>query len=448
MYRNGLRALKAWKTNKRRKPLIVWGARQVGKTYLIKNIFAEEEFSGHYIYIDLKLEKEINEYCMETVHPKEIISFISAIKNRRITKDTLLIFDEVQECLGILTALKYFCQDYREIPVIATGSMVRTRMNRIAKKTNQGKEGTFLFPVGKINQLTLYPMSFDEFLFNYNPGLFEQVKGAYEKRMPLEPHMHALAMDILYKYLLVGGMPEAVEAFLETEEYYESGQILKDLYDNYLADMELYQASSESILRSRKIFENIYMELNKENKNFKCSVIEKGLRNRDLQNPMDWLETACVVNRSYLLNERITLPLRPDNESIYRLYLADIGMFTYQSGLNAASFLMKNKRNALAGIFFENYVANELVAKGHKLFFWKGRSSAEMEFVAESKGEFYPIDVKRGRASLNSLKKYREHNPCVYAVKVSENNFGFNREQGILTLPLYSFFLWAENGYE
>lgn len=446
MKRLALSKLIRWKENSRRKPLIVWGARQVGKTYLIKEIFAKEFYKDNYVYIDLAVETAIREYCENEVDPKKIMNFISLVKNIPLTKSTLLIFDEVQECLGVITAMKYFCQDYREQPVIITGSMVRTKLNRINQKRGvKTNKNSFLFPVGKINQITIYPLNFEEFLMNYNEQLYIQIKEAYANKIALDNATHEIAIEVLYKYLLIGGMPEVVDTFLDEENFYESREVLKELYDNYLADMQLYQASPESIIRSKAIFNNIYGELNKENKNFKASLIEKGSKNRDMKTPIDWLVTAMVVNKSYLLNEIVTKPLIQDENANFRLYLSDIGMFSYQSGINTAAFFNKDSKNVLSGIFFENYVANELVSNDIKLCYWKGKNDSEIEFIVESLGDIYPIDVKKGRGTLNSLEKYRNHNSNKLAIKISKNNYGYDINTKILTIPLYEVFLLASD---
>jgi len=437
MERNALQKLIEWNNNERKKPLIVWGARQVGKTYLIKNIFADTFYNGNYIYIDCKIEDEIRDFCSGTANAEKIIEYISLYKGRQINERTLLIFDEVQECPNLISALKYFCQDFRHIPVIATGSMVRIKIQRETNKRGAVDNGKFLFPVGKINQMTVYPMTFDEFLMNSNKMLYNTIKEAYEKKMVLGTAIHELAMDQVYKYLLVGGMPEVVDTYLEDGDFLESRELLKVLYDNYLADMELYQASKEAILRSRMLFTNIYKELNKESKNFSPGLIlEKG-KTRDFATSIQWLTMAHIVNQSFQLKEHITMPLMYDNESYFRLFLGDIGMFTYQSGINAASFVSNERENTLSGIFFENFVANELIAKGHILFYWRGKASAELEFIIESDNKLYPIDVKKGRGTLNSLKKFSNHNKFEYAIKVSKNNYGYNAEQKLLTVPFY-----------
>ncbi len=437
MERTALQKLVDWNSNKRKKPLIVWGARQVGKTYLIQELFAKKYYPNRYIYIDCKKEDEIRDFCSGTANAEKIIEYISLRKGQQINEQTLLIFDEVQECPNILSSLKYFCQDYREVPVIVTGSMVRIKLQRETHKRGAKDNDKFLFPVGKINQMTVYPMTFDEFLMNSNQMLFDAVRNAYERRQPLERQIHELTMEHVYKYLLVGGMPEAVEAYIDGGSLLESREILKVLYDNYLADMELYQASQKSVLRSRALFQNIYRELNRESKNFSPGLIEEKSKTRDYATSIQWLTMAHVVNQSFQLKEHVTMPLMPDSDSSFRLFLSDIGMFSYQSGINAASFVSSERENTVSGIFFENFVANELIAKEHKLFYWRGKSSAELEFIVESDNRLYPIDVKKGRGTLNSLEKFSNHNKFEYAIKVSKNNYGYDREQKLLTIPLY-----------
>ena len=438
MERLAMQNLIAWTQNKKRKPLIVWGARQVGKTYLVKDLFAEKYYKDNYIYIDFKIDDNVNEFCQKTANAEKIIEYLSLLKGRHIDENTLLIFDEIQECPNIISALKYFCQDFRNIPVIATGSMIRIKIQRTTHKRG-GSHEKFLFPVGKINQITIYPLSFDEFLMNKNRIMYDTIQKAYKAKKPLEAAIHELAMEQVYRYLLVGGMPEAVDSYIEDGDLLASREILKELYDNYLVDMDLYQASQEAIVRSRALFSNIYKELNKENKNFSPSLVEAKAKTRDFATSIQWLTLAHIVIQSYQLKEHITMPLVADEDSYFRLFLCDMGMFSYQSGINSVSFVSNERENTLSGIFFENFIANELTAKGNNLFYWKGKSTAELEFIVESDNKLYPIDVKKGKGTLNSLEKFSNHNKFEYAIKASRNNFGYNFEQKLLTVPFYFF---------
>ncbi len=438
-----------WNSKKKRKPLVIYGARQIGKTYLIKNLFAKKYYSNNYIYIDFKKDDDVREFvCGDgkntngTSDAKKIIEFLSLRENKNIDKSTLLIFDEVQEALPILTALKYFKQEFEDIPVIASGSMVRIKIKREQHIANQHKKDGHFFPVGAILELNMYPVTFDEFLFNYNEQLYNKISSAYKNKVALEPSTHQLAMDALYKFLLIGGMPENVQMFLDGHSLVDIRENLISLFNNYLNDMELYQARTESIVRAKQIFKSIYSQLNKESKNFKASLIQKDLKNRDLITPLDWLCTASVVYKSLQVKEKVTIPLVSNEESNYRLYLMDTGFLSYQSDINMATFIDKNSQNELSGIFFENYVACELVAKNFPLFYWKGKTSAEFEFVISFNNKIIPIDVKKGKGTLNSLSKYKAHNSCQRVIKVSSNNFGIDEAQGIMTIPLYMFFMF------
>lgn len=435
MERTALDKLVNWNNNPKRKPLIVRGARQVGKTYLIMELFAKRYYKNRYIYIDFKIEDDIRDFCLKTANAKKIIEYISLNKGVRISKDTLLIFDEIQECPNIISSLKYFCQEYREIPVIATGSMVRIKLQRETHK--KGKSEKFLFPVGKINQITIFPLTIEEFLMNTNKILYDKLKEAYINKIPLDNNIHELALEQVNKYLLIGGMPEVVDTYIESDSLFDSREILKTLYDNYLSDMELYQASRESVLRSRALFENIYKELNRESKNFSPGLIEEKSKTRDYTTPIQWLTLAHIVNQSYQLKEHITLPLMKEDSSNFRLFLADIGMFSYQSGTNASSFISNESDNVLSGIYFENFVANELVSQEHELFYWRGKNGNELEFIVASNGKLYPIDVKKGKGALNSLEKFACHNKYDFAIKISKNNYGYNEEKKLLTVPFY-----------
>lgn len=435
MERTALEKLVNWNNNPKRKPLIVWGARQVGKTYLITELFAKRYYKNKYIYIDFKIEDDIRDFCLKTANAKKIIEYISLNKGVRISKGILLIFDEIQECPNIISSLKYFCQDYREIPVVATGSMVRIKLQRETHK--KGKSEKFLFPVGKINQITVFPLTIEEFLMNTNKILYDKLKEAYINKTPLDNNIHELALEQVNKYLLIGGMPEVVDTYIESDSLFDSREILKSLYDNYLSDMELYQASRESVLRSRALFKNIYKELNRESKNFSPGLIEEKTKTRDYTTPIQWLTLAHIVNQSYQLKEHITLPLMKEESSNFRLFLADIGMFSYQSGTNASSFISNESENVLSGIYFENFVANELVSHEHELFYWRGKNGNELEFIIESNGKVYPIDVKKGRGTLNLLEKFACHNKYDFAIKISKNNYGYNEEKKLLTVPFY-----------
>lgn len=444
MERIKLQELKKWYSKKRRKPLVIWGARQVGKTYLVKDLFAEKEFKD-FVYIDLKKDSEARAFFSTTSDAGKYLSYIEARYGKKISETLPLIFDEVQQCHQVLSALKYFKQDYPQLPVIATGSMVRLSIRHEEQKRKKGTADEFLFPVGAIDSLHVYPLSFEEYLLNTNKVLLERIKNAYKTKQPLEQYEHELALENLYEYLTIGGLPEAVSVFLEEKSYVDAKQVIKEIYDNYLSDMDTYNVSNETILKTRNVYRNIFAQLNKENRNFKISQIEKGKSNRDYFNAYQWLELARIVYRSRKKAGKVNLPLMEEEEGIFRLYLSDVGMFTYQSKVNQADFFVKEKRNTLSGIFYEDYVATEFAAKEIPLFYWSGSSNHEFEYIVENNGKILPIDVKKTGGKLNSLEAFRKVNPKSTAIKISANNYGYNAENDILTIPLYEVFLLADD---
>lgn len=439
MKRKYLSKLEEWVQKPDRKPLMVWGARQVGKSYLVEELFAKKFFKDRYLKIDLSDEDDFVEYAENNSNLGKVLDYIELHYHFVPDKDHLLFFDEAQECPSIVKMMKHFCEKRRDIPLIVSGSLVRLRINRDSKKANK----TFLFPVGKINQLYVYPMTFDEFLANYDSNIYEYVKRKFESKDLIDQYIHQELIDVFKTYMFVGGMPEAVQTFLNYKDkkiraYKETSKKIQEIYDDYLADMGLYQTSTESMIRSRLIYKDIYKQLNKENKNFKISNTIENAKNRDMINPYFRLTTANVVLQSFCLKEKITLPLIEDESSIFRFYLSDVGMFTHQSGLDYERFLI-DKDNALSGIYYENYVATELVARRYPLFYWKGKRSSEFEFIMNIDNSIVAIDAKRGKKNLNSIEEFRNHNKTDLIIKVSSNQYGYNEDQKLLTLPFYFF---------
>lgn len=453
--RKCLEKLEQWLKDEYRKPLVVYGARQVGKTTLLRDIFAKEYFKTT-IYIDFKVDKEERVFIKNHVNAKDIVDYLSRKNNVNIDENTLIIFDEIQECLPCLTSLKYFCQDYRHVPVIATGSMIRIKLKQIEyeerrivldkeiDKDHQDGNNNYLFPTGKINKLNMFPISFEEYLQAKNDIFYNFLFDSYKKKEVLDDEYHNLAMSYLYEYLSIGGMPEVVDIFLKTKSFNKARNTLEEIYSDYLADMSLYQISQETIMRTRNVFNNIYLQLNKDNKNFKISFIEANKRVRDYLYPLDWLSEGNIVFKSYCLKEIVHAPLSISDSSLFRIYFSDIGFFSYQSGLSGDKFLYDISRNDLAGIFFENFVACQLSYRNQPLFYWKGKTSSELEFLIDIDSSIIPIDAKKNKGTLDSIEKYREHNKNDLAIKVSNNKYGYNNDKKLLTLPFYYFGFYLE----
>lgn len=439
MERKYLSKLIDWKDDPHRKPLMIWGARQVGKSYLVEELFAKVYFPERYLKIDLSDDVEFVNYAEKNSNLTKVLQYIELHYNFHADSEHLLFFDEAQECPSVVKMMKHFCENRRDIPVIVSGSLVRLRLRRESKISKKG----FLFPTGKMNELTVYPLTFDEFLYNFNKNKFDYLQSHFAKKETLDSTLHEEFMDDFRIYMFIGGMPEVVNTFL----YYKDDTIkalqkaeekLKEIYDEYLADMDLYQASIESIVRTRLIYNDIFKQLNKENKNFKITSTIPALKNRDAANPYFWLTTSKVVLQSFCVKETVTLPLLKENDSLFRLYLSDVGMFARQSHLSYKTFLL-DKSNSLSGVHYENYIAEELTAHAYGLYYWKGKRNSELEFLIDVSGEVVAIDSKKSRGTLDSLKEFRTHNKKTLAIKVSQNNYGFDEANNILTLPFYYF---------
>lgn len=450
MERLALASLIEWNNQNRRKPLMVYGARQVGKTFLIRNIFADTYYKDRYIYINLKFDNDIRDfingvgdYHHPTSNAQEIMDHIALRKNRLIDDQTLLIFDEIQEALPAITSLKDFKENHSSIPVIASGSLIRIKLKRMSKKNKEA----FFYPIGSLDELTLFPMNFEEFLMNSNRMLYERIKNAYRDRAPLDASAHNLALEYLRDYLLVGSFPECIAIFLESKSHVAARKNLITIYKDYLNDIDLYGVGAETNLKTRKLFRNIYLEINRPKASFRPSLFDDGARTRDYLTPMELLQLGGVVHICKCLKEHVTLPFKEDDGSNYRIYFMDPGFLAYQSGINMADFIKPSNENL--GVFFENYIATELVSQGVELFYWKGKNDFEFEFVVKKGKEIMPIDVKKKRGVLGSAEAFKNHNSCRRFIKVSANYYGEDESTGITTIPLYAFFLFAKevDGY-
>lgn len=444
MERLALNHLIEWDKKARRKPLMIYGARQVGKTYLIRDLFAKRFYSKKHIYINFKFDDDIRDfvngegaYKTSTSNAAKIMEHISLRVGRVIDNETLLIFDEIQEALPAITALKDFKENHPDIRVIASGSLVRVKIRRASKKKEK-----FFYPVGALEELTLMPMNFEEFLMNANPVLHRRIVDAYLKKEPLDDSAHNLAMEYLQNYLLVGSLPESIAIYLDSKSHIEARKNLMTVYQDYLNDIDLYGIPMGTALKTRKLFSNLYLEINRPQADFRPSLFDPNKKVRDYITPIQLLELAGVIHLCKKTKERVTLPLREDEGSNYRIYCIDTGFLAYQSGINMADF--QNAINANMGVFFENYIADELSFRGIGLYYWKGKNDAEFEFLVKREGEIVPIDVKKKRGSLASIQGYSSRNPTSLFVKVSSNKYGFDPETKVLTIPLYAFFLFAE----
>ena len=419
--------LVAWKNKSNRMPLIVNGARQVGKTYILQE-FGKQEFDN-YIMVNLETDKALIEKFEESILPQPIIQYLESAHSQRIIPGkTLIIFDEIQSSERALTSLKYFCEQIPEYHVIAAGSLLGVAINR----------NKYSFPVGKVDEFTLFPMDFEEFLWALGRENFAHaIRAHYESNQPLDVHL--MAIDFYNNYLIVGGMPAAVKEFVASGSFVAVADIQNRILKEYVADMAKYADSATSI-KIRACYESIPAQLAKENHKFQYSVVQKGGSVTLFGESIEWLKYAGVVLKCQKTTQG-TIPIKVYVDlSDFKLYMSDTGMLTMQSGVVAQAILSPLEiGNSFVGAIAENYVAQSFAANHIPLLYWKNDNTAEVDFVIQKEMDVIPVEVKSGmRVRSKSLGIFLEKYKSPYGIRISKKNFGF--ENNIKSVPLYAAF--------
>ena len=429
MYRKVMSFLEEWKDSRHRKPLILQGARQVGKTYSIL------EFGRiHYenvAYFNFETNPRLNETFEENISPDYLVPILSHIAGQTIVREkTLIVFDEVQLCERALTSLKYFCEDAPDYHIIVAGSLLGVAVNR----------AKFSFPVGKVDMKTLYPMDMEEFMLAMGEReLVEQIKKSFAADTPLPGALHDAAMRLYRQYLIVGGMPECVMLFAETKDYILIRHAQDTILASYLNDMSKYNNLNE-IKKTRLAYDNITVQLSKKNTRFQYKLIKKGGRASEFENAIEWLCLSGIASQVYKV-EQIKKPLENYRDiDAFKIYVSDMGLLLAKKNLAADDILyMVEDINDFKGGMAENYVNVQLTINGYSTYYWMSERGAEIDFVIQRGGKLIPIEVKSAdNTRAKSLKVYMETFRPDYAIKLSGKNFGF--EDGKKTVPLYAAF--------
>ena len=428
MEREIIKELINWKKSQNRKPLIVHGARQVGKTYIIKK-FGKEHYEN-LIYVNFETNQEISSQISENIDAKYIINKLELFYGEKILPEkTLIFFDEIQANERALTALKYFYEDAKEYHIIAAGSLLGIAINR----------KNYSFPVGKVQMINMYPLSFKEFLIAVNrENLIKEIENHYEKNEKMDKDIHELCLKLYRTYLVVGGMPEVVETYLDEQKTIAAIDIQAEILSSYERDMTKY---ADNGLSNRIIsaFDSIPVQLAKENQKFQYKVISKGGTSSIFGEAILWLKNSGKVNQIYREKPEIPLEMHKDLTS-FKLYMSDVGLFVnkaryplYQIDLNTQPTMIS------MGPLTEHYVANELRIKGYDAYYWESDGKAEIDFIIQKETEIVPIEVKSSiRTKSRSLDLYMNKFNPKYGIRISEKNFGM--EDGIKSVPLYAVF--------
>ncbi len=429
MYRKIMDFLEAWKDSGHRKPLILQGARQVGKTYSILE-FGRVHYEN-VAYFNFETSPRLNETFAENISPDYLIPILSHISGQTIVREkTLIVFDEVQLCERALISLKYFCEDAPAYHIIVAGSLLGVEVNRTK----------FSFPVGKVDMKTLYPMDMEEFMVAMGEkALVEQIKKCFAADTPLPPALHDAAMRRYREYLIVGGMPECVALFAQTKDYILIRHVQDTILASYLNDMSKYNHLNE-IKKIRLAYDNITVQLSKKNTRFQYKLIKKGGRASEFENAIEWLCLLGIVSQVYKV-EQIKKPLENYRDiDAFKIYVSDMGLLCAKKDLAANDILyMVDDIDDVKGGTAENYVTTQLTSNGYRTYYWTSERGAEIDFVIQRDGKLIPIEVKSAdNTRAKSLKVYMETYKPDYAIKLSTKNFGF--EDGKKTVPLYAAF--------
>lgn len=429
MYRKIMGYLETWKESRHRKPLILQGARQVGKTYSILEF--GRVYYENVAYFNFETNPGLNETFAGDISPDYLIPILSHIAGQTIVREkTLIVFDEVQLCERALTALKYFCEDAPDYHIIVAGSLLGVAVNRTK----------FSFPVGKADMKTLYPMDMEEFMFAMGEeALVEQIKKCFAADAPLPWALHDAAMRLYREYLIVGGMPECVRLFAETKDYVLIRHTQDAILTSYLSDMSKYNHLNE-IKKIRLVYDNITVQLSRKNTRFQYKLVKKGGRASEFENAIEWLCLSGIVSQVYRA-EQIKKPLENYRDiDSFKVYVSDLGLLCAKKELAADDILyMVEEINDFKGGMAENYVHVQLSINGYRTYYWTSERGAEIDFIIQRDGKLIPVEVKSAdNTKAKSLKIYMETYKPDYAVKLSTKNFGF--EDGKKIVPLYAAF--------
>lgn len=419
-----------WKNENMKMPYMLVGARQTGKTYILKE-FCQKEFE-RYVYVNLENMQNIREIFEKTSIPEEIIINMEAILNIDIdVENTIIFLDEIQVSEEAIMSLKYFCESQKEYKIVCAGSLLGVKINRFKSS----------FPVGKVWIDYLYPMNFEEFLIAINEEkLLKMIEQSYKTMKPMLEGLHEKALKYYYDYICIGGMPAAILDYIKN-----GGNVLKFneevneiILTSYMADMAKYTINQESI-RNAKIYNSIPAQLGKENKKFKYSLVEKSARAREYESSLNWLISSNMVIKCNSVKMPKS-PLKAYIDENFKIYLSDIGLLRTLSKISINEILL-NKNMLYKGILAENYIAEILYAKNREIFYWQINSGMyEVDFLINVDGDIIPIEVKASdNTTSRSLNYYVNRYKPKYSIRLSTKNFGFS--SNIKAIPLYAAYL-------
>lgn len=419
----------AWKNSSDRKPLMLNGARQTGKTYILRD-FGKRHYKNT-VYINLESNAAARSYFNDDISATKLIRYFEGeTKEKIIPGETLIIIDEIQNCDRAVTSLKYFCEEAPEYHIAAAGSLLGVALNR----------NNTSYPVGKVNTLQLFPMDFGEFLMACQEDvLLEEIHNSYDNLCPIAEPLHKKALERYKDYLIVGGMPEAVKKYYENNSYIDASLVQSEIINNYIADMAKYASNSETV-NIRACYDSIPAQLAKDNRKFQYKIVRKGGSSTIFGASLDWLKQAGIIIKCNRINQG-TEPLNAYiDPPAFKIYMSDVGLLFNKAGMSTQTIL-SDIPNTFMGAVTENYVAQQLTSKGYSLYYWSTKDSqAELDFVIQKDGNIYGIEVKKESSIRSrSLKLFTQKYMPQKSIRISSKNFGTSND--IISIPLYAVFL-------
>ncbi|WP_415984629.1 ATP-binding protein [Holdemanella biformis] len=421
MKRNAILKLVQWKNSPERKPMVLRGARQVGKTWLMKEF--GQNYYDNYVYFNFDEEDELKSIFETNKNPHRIIELLSMISDEKIEPEkTLIIFDEIQECPEALNTLKYFKEKANEYHVITAGSLLGTLL---AKPKS--------YPVGMVNLLDIYPLTFDEFLNAIDSGLYAYYE-SIQKEQVIEQIFHQRLLDAYNYYLIIGGMPECVSSWIKYKDPAMVSKIQRELIEVYENDFSKHNGKVNSG-RILMVFRSIVSQLAKPNEKFMYGAVREGARARDFEEAIEWLVSAGMLNRVYNVS-KMEHPLSAfDKLDQFKLFVFDTGLLKQMAGVDNSAILLKTDYQ-FKGPLTENYVLQQLQGQFEVEPRYYSDKKGEIDFVVQNKMEIIPIEVKGGEdRSANSFKTYVANNAPQHAYRFSKR--GYRKDGGFTNLPLY-----------
>lgn len=429
-----------WKRSVDKKPIVIKGIRQCGKTYIVQK-FAKENYEN-VVYVNFILEPDKKSAFSGNIDVDTVILNLSALipGSRFVKGKTCIIFDEIQECKEARTSLKSFHIDGR-FDVVATGSLLGVKgYGRSKQKEESGQDSV---PVGYETVVEMYPLDFEEFLWanGIDSVVIDTVKSCFENEKVVPEGIHKAMMELLYRYVIVGGLPAVVNKFLETRNIEQTYNIQRSLIAGYMEDMVKYADDADKP-RIRECFESIPKQLAKENKKFQYSMVRKGGRSSQYIGSIQWLEDAGLVQRCY--NTQITeLPLEGNSiKDCFKLYTTDIGLLVAMLDYGTQVDILKGNLLGYKGAIFENLMADFLCKSGQKLYYFHKDSGLELDFLVRFRGDCFVLEIKANSGKAKSVATVLKNKNIYHvnnAIKLGKYNVG--REGEVLTIPLYMGFL-------